>query len=283
MRLSVIIPAHNEEGCLERTLRNLDEKLLAEKIDHELVVINDGSSDKTGEILASLQKQIPALRCSNSRFPPGFGYAIRSGLEIYTGDAAAIYMADASDSPDDLVRFFRTLETTGVDCVFGSRFMAGSLVVDYPWLKLFLNRLANTLIRILFAVPYNDTTNAFKLYKRETIEGLKPFLSEHFNLTLELPLKAIVRGYSYAVLPNSWNGRKTGASTFRIKEMGSRYFFILKECLKEKYQADFHIRMEYFKIINDKGKKTYIKTILSMYGSSKISRCQHDYQQPQKQ
>ena len=235
MRLSVIIPAHNEEGCLERTLRNLDEKLLAEKIDHELVVINDGSSDKTGEILASLQKQIPALRCSNSRFPPGFGYAIRSGLEIYTGDAAAIYMADASDSPDDLVRFFRTLETTGVDCVFGSRFMAGSLVVDYPWLKLFLNRLANTLIRILFAVPYNDTTNAFKLYKRSVINGVKPLLSCHFNLTVELPLKALIRGYQFAVLPNSWTNRKVGESKLKIKEMVSRYLFIILYCFIEKW------------------------------------------------
>ena len=91
-------------------------------------------------------------------------------------------------------------------------------------------------------IKYNDTTNAFKLYKRHTIEGLKPFLSPHFNLTIELPLKAIIRGYSYTVLPNSWTNRKYGKSKLSLREMGSRYFFILMYCFIEKYfsKGDFH-------------------------------------------
>jgi dolichol-phosphate mannosyltransferase len=178
-----------------------------------------------------------------TNLPPynGFGYAVRKGLESFDGDCVAIVMADLSDSPDDLVRFYRLMVQEDLDCVFGSRWMKGGRVYDYPWLKRRINRVANNLVRLTFGFRYNDCTNAFKLYKRTTIEGLKPFLSPHFNLTLELPLKAIVRGYSYKVLPNSWTNRKHGESNLRIREMGSRYFFIMLYCFIEKFfsRGDF--------------------------------------------
>jgi dolichol-phosphate mannosyltransferase len=145
-------------------------------------------------------------------------------------------MADLSDRPVDLVSYYRKMDE-GFDCVFGSRFMRGGGTIDYPRLKYYLNRLTNNIIKVLFRIRYNDTTNAFKLYSKETIEGLKPFLSHHFNLTVELPLKAIVRGYTYAVVPNQWTNRKTGKSNLRIKEMGSRYFFIILYCLLEKWMS----------------------------------------------
>jgi len=153
----------------------------------------------------------------------------------------AIMMADLSDSPEDLVRFFRAMETGNYDCVFGSRFIKGGRAFDYPKIKRIINRLANFLIKITFQIRYNDTTNAFKLYNKKTIEGIKPFLSPHFNITVELPLKAIIRGYTYKVLPNIWRNRKYGNSNLRIREMGSRYLFILLYCLIEKYftKGDF--------------------------------------------
>jgi dolichol-phosphate mannosyltransferase len=108
--------------------------------------------------------------------------------------------------------------------------------------KLILNRAGNTFIRILFGLRYDDITNAFKLYRREVIDGLKPLLSHHFNLTVELPLKAIVRGYTYAVVPNTWINRNTGVSKLKIKEMGSRYLFIIFYCFIEKWlsRGDYH-------------------------------------------
>ena len=156
----------------------------------------------------------------------GFGHAVIAGLEVFSGDAVAIVMADASDDPQDLVTYYRTL-AQGYDCVFGSRFVPGAKVLDYPWHKLLLNRLANGFIRLLFGLRLNDTTNAFKCYRRDVIAGCSPLLSKHFNLTVELPLKAIVRGYSYAVVPIHWYNRTTGVSKLKIKEMGSRYLFIV--------------------------------------------------------
>lgn len=240
MKLSVVIPAHNEEGSIAETLRSLYVVLAKEGIDHEIVVVNDHSKDGTAQLLADLGTEIATLRTLHNEGPGGFGFAVRWGLEHYTGDCVAIMMADLSDDPVDLVRFYRKMGE-GSDCVFGTRWSRGGKVYDYPWVKKMLNRTANNLVRFVFRMKYNDCTNAFKLYRRGTIDGIKPFLSPHFNLTLELPLKAIVRGYSYAVLPNSWRNRKAGESKLKIKEMGSRYFFIMLYCLIEKYfsRGDF--------------------------------------------
>lgn len=205
-------------------------------------MVNDNSSDQTESILDQLSLEITQLRKINNSPPNGFGMAVQCGLNSFMGDAVAIYMADASDRPEDLVSFFKTMQRENVDCVFGTRFSKQSHVEDYPWFKLILNRIVNTLIQILFGIRYNDVTNAFKLYHAKVIPGLKPFLSPYFNLTVELPLKAIVRGYQYAVVPNDWINRTSGESKLKIKEMGSRYFFIILYCLIEKLfsRGDYH-------------------------------------------
>jgi dolichol-phosphate mannosyltransferase len=234
MKLSVVIPAYNEEGSIEASVRAIHDELVKNDIPHEILVVNDHSKDRTEEILQSLCSELPEVEYINNPRPGGFGNGVITGLENFKGDCVAIMMGDLSDWPTDLVRFyFKLLE--GYDCVFGSRFIKGGKTYDYPKLKLVINRMANAIVRISLGLRYNDATNAFKLYRKETIDGLKPFLSHHFNLTLELPLKAIVRGYSYAVVPNSWTNRKTGISKLKIKEMGSRYFFILLYCLIEKF------------------------------------------------
>lgn len=231
--LSVVIPAHNEEGHIEETVRGLVAALTDAGIVHEILVVNDNSRDRTGTILHRLAAELPTLRIRDNDAPNGFGLAVRTGLAEFRGDSVAIVMADGSDAPADLVRFYRTLQE-GYDCVFGTRFSRGGRTKDYPWPKWILNRLGNRLIQALFLMRYNDVTNAFKLYRRSVVAGIQPLLSYHFNLTVELPLKAIVRGYRYAVIPNGWVNRKEGLSKFRIREMGSRYLFIILYCLLEK-------------------------------------------------
>lgn len=231
--LSVVVPAHNEEGNLTATVAALVETLEREGIDHEIVVVNDHSTDGTKAVARTLQPRFPTLRCVDNRLPNGFGFAVRYGLSVMRGEAVAIVMADGSDIPEDVVRYWRKLQE-GYDCVFGSRFIRGAEVVDYPIHKLLLNRMANFVIQVLFFHGLNDTTNAFKCYRREVIAGVHPILSNHFNLTIELPLKAVIRGYAYAVIPISWRNRKVGISKLKIREMGSRYMFIMLYCLFEK-------------------------------------------------
>jgi dolichol-phosphate mannosyltransferase len=231
---SIVIPARDEQDSLPPTLTDIYETFTREGVPHELVVVDDGSRDRTWAVLQELRQKIPTLAPVQNPGPHGFGRAIVYGLNHMKGDACAIMMADASDSPADAVRYWRLLNE-GWECVFGSRFMAGSEVIDYPPVKLLVNRLANFLVRVGFNIPLNDTTNAFKAYRRGVIEGCRPFLAPHFNLTVEIPLKAIVRGYRWTVIPISWRNRKYGEAKLKIKEMGSRYFFICAYVWLEKY------------------------------------------------
>ncbi len=226
MKLSVVVPAYNEAASIGPTLRNTVETLKAAGIDHEVLVIDDASADETPAVVAALAAEHPTIRCRRSHHPGGFGFAVRSGLEQFEGDAVAVMMADGSDDPADLVRYHGLLEQ-GFDCAFGSRFMPGSEIYDYPRLKLVFNRVANWFVRALFRHGFNDTTNAFKAYRREVIETTQPLLSNHFNLTVELPLKAVVRGHTYAAIPISWRNRTAGTSKLAMREMGSRHLFIV--------------------------------------------------------
>lgn len=232
MKFSILIPAHNEDESIGATVHGAVSALEADGIDYEVLVVDDASVDNTAEVVQELVGANERIRYHRSHYPPGFGFAVRAGLDEFTGEAVAIVMADGSDSPEDLVRYYRLLEE-GYDCAFGSRFIRGGGVHGYPRFKRPINRLANLVIRILFRHGYNDTTNAFKAYRREVIETVQPVLSNHFNLTVELPLKAIVRGHSYAVIPISWTNRTAGTSKLNIQEMGSRYLFIVLYVLLE--------------------------------------------------
>jgi dolichol-phosphate mannosyltransferase len=239
--LSVVIPARNEEGSILDTLVEVSTELRREQIPYEIVVVDDGSTDATADRVLQFAAADPATRLVQNRGRHGFGCAVRCGLDVFAGDCVAIMMADCSDSPKDLVRYYRGIQA-GFDCVFGSRFIKGGKVIDYPPHKLVLNRMANAFVKALFGIRLNDTTNAFKIYRREVIAALQPIISPHFNLTVELPLKAIVRGFSYQIVPISWTNRKTGVSKLKIKEMGSRYLFIVLYLWLEKTlsRGDYH-------------------------------------------
>ena len=269
--LSVISPARDEEGCIASTVEHLHLELELRGVPHEIIVVDDGSTDRTWPILQEEAARLNAfpstlnpqpstatshsspgcspneelsplrsgslykiLHCVQNPGPHGFGRAITLGLNAMNGDAAVIFMADESDDCRDVVRYWEKLNK-GYDCVFGSRFMKGGGTIDYPPIKLFMNRVANAFVRFLFRHGLNDTTNAFKAYRKEVIDGIRPILSPHFNITVELPLKAIVRGYNFTVIPITWRNRRTGIAKLKIKEMGSRYLFIVLYVWLERY------------------------------------------------
>jgi dolichol-phosphate mannosyltransferase len=249
--LSIVIPAQDEEGSIGSTIEHLHVELRLHDIPHEIIVVDDGSNDQTWQVLTKMADTIPVLQPIQNRGLHGFGLAVQCGLNHFRGDAVVIMMADESDDSRDVVSYWQKLNE-GYDCVFGSRFCAGGKVIGYPILKLILNRLANLFIQILFQIKLNDTTNAFKAYRRQVIDGCRPFLSPHFNLTVELPLKAIVRGYSWTVIPTIWRNRRSGTPKLKMKEMGSRYLFICLYAWLEKYFS----RGDYKKETNDSRLKT---------------------------
>ena len=243
--LSIVIPARDEAGNVDSTVEHLHLELGLQNVPHEIVVVDDGSTDDTWPKLQKLKEKIPELSPVQNDGENGFGNAIMKGIDFAAGDAVVIMMADESDDCRDVVRYWQKLNE-GWDCVFGSRFVKGGGTIDYPWIKLRVNRLANWIIKVLFRIPLNDTTNAFKAYRVSTLAGCRPFLAHHFNLTVELPLKAIVRGYSWTMMPITWRNRRHGVAKLKINEMGSRYFFIVAYVWLEKFfsRGDYRKRHE---------------------------------------
>jgi dolichol-phosphate mannosyltransferase len=232
--LSVVIPARNEERCIISTVKHLHVELQLHRIPHEIIVVDDASVDATSAKLDAIRSEMPELVVVKNPGPHGFGRAVARGIDRMKGDAVVIMMADESDDCRDVVRYW-TLLQQGYECVFGSRFLRGGGTIDYPRLKLMINRLANFFVKTLFAFKLNDTTNAFKAYRKSVIDGCQPLISPHFNITVELPLKAITRGYSWISVPITWRNRRAGKSKLSLKEMGSRYLFICLYVLLEKW------------------------------------------------
>ncbi len=224
MKISIVLPIKNEEDCILAVLTEIVDTLEKENVPYEMVCVNDNSTDGTLQILQQLAGKNKNIQVVNRAQPSGFGRAVKDGLMHATGDCMAIVMGDGSDDPADIVKYYSLL-CAGYDCVFGSRFLRESKVRDYPKLKLFINRLANNFIRCLFLMKFNDTTNAFKAYRREVIEAVSPIQALHFNITAEIPLKALVRGFNYGVIPVNWYGRTSGVSKLKITDMGKKYLF----------------------------------------------------------
>ena len=234
LKLSLVIPAYNEEKNLPTVLNSLQTAFRPEHIPYEIIVVNDNSRDGTAAVIAAFQADDPAIRTVNRVPPGGFGRAIRSGLELVRGDVVIVYMADCSDHPADAVAYYRKIEE-GYDCVFGSRFLKGSQVTAYPRVKLVINRIVNKAIQWLFCCPFNDLTNAFKAYRTRVIRECGPYRASHFNINIEMSLGAVVRNYHIAQVPISWTGRTWGSSNLRIKEMGRRYLSTLIKIMAERF------------------------------------------------
>ena len=231
--INIIVPLKNEEKGIKNLIENLTPVLNKINKKVSLSLIDDHSSDQTWNIIKQYEKTINFIKAYKNENPTGFGNALRFGIDKNNDDALIIFMGDCSDDPNDIIEYVKYLDE-GYDCVFGSRFIKGSNLKDYPFLKLIFNRLANNFIKILFLIQYNDITNAFKAYKKETLDECRPIISQHFNINAELSLKSIIRKFKYKIVPISWTNRKEGASKFHIKEMRNRYFFIILYIFLEK-------------------------------------------------
>jgi len=232
MTLSIIIPVYNESKNVEKTVNNL-KKIKKDIKKFNLIFIDDFSDDNTFDILNKLSKKYSFVKIFKNK-KKGLGSAIEEGIKKSNFDYIAIFMADSSDSIADLIKYYKIMSSKKFDAVLGSRFIKESKIKDYPFLKYFLNRIFNNFVKLIFLSNYNDFTNAFKIYKKSVLRNLLPIVSENFNVFLEIPLKIISRGYSYKIIPISWQNRKIGKSNFRIKELSSMYIFTLIYCVIEK-------------------------------------------------
>ena len=229
--LSILIPVRDEEENV-KIISNKIEKEIANP-NYELLFVNDFSEDDTIKVIEELKVQNKKIRYVNNE-NKGLGGAISLGITESKGKYVCIMMSDSSDTVQDLNRYYETIMNDDLDAVFGSRFIKGGKTVDYPIIKLILNRIGNLLAKFLMWSDLNDFTNGFKIYKKNTLIGLYPLISESFNIFFELPLKTISRGYNYKIIPISYYNRTVGEAKFKIDELGSKYLFTLLYCFLEK-------------------------------------------------
>jgi dolichol-phosphate mannosyltransferase len=230
--MSVVIPAYNEESDIGQTVTEMAAVFDKNQLDYEILVVNDGSTDSTAARLAELQQRIPRLRFVTNPGPHGYGCAVQYGLQHYGGEAVVIAMADRTEYPEDIVLFYRKL-LEGYDCVFGSRFGASGLVEGYPPFKLFVNRVGNTLLRMLTGGRFDDLTNGFKMYRRWVIEEISPLRGAQFNICVEMAIKALRTPAKIAVVPNRWINRSVSESKFRLFTQVRLYLLTILYCLIE--------------------------------------------------
>ncbi len=229
--LSILIPVRNEEENVHIISKEIEKKI--ENRNYEIVFINDFSEDNTQNELKNLSKSNEKIIYFNNQ-KKGLGGAIDLGIKKSEGKYLCIMMSDSSDTVEDLNYYYKEISSQNLDAVFGSRFIKGGKIVNYPKLKLILNRLGNLLAKILIWSDLNDFTNGFKIYKKDTLLNLYPLVSESFNIFFELPLKTITRGYKYKIVPISYYNRTVGEAKFKIDELGSKYIFTLLYCFLEK-------------------------------------------------
>jgi dolichol-phosphate mannosyltransferase len=233
MSLSIIIPCRNEEESIEITIYEIMEYLNDSLEKFEINIINDFSTDNTLSKIKKISELEKKIKVYDNKVK-GLGGAINLGLKNSSYKYTTIVMADLSDKPEDILKYYKEINDNQLDAVLGSRFISGSKIKNYPKKKLFFNRIFNYLVKILFLHPYNDYTNAFKIYRTDVLKEIEPLVSENFNIFLELPLKIITRKYKYSIIPISWENRKSGKAKFQIKELGSKYLFTLLYCFLEK-------------------------------------------------
>lgn len=235
MKLGIIIPTFQEEKNISRTVYNLSKFLETKRIDYEILIVDDNSSDLTSQVIDELVKKNNKIKFFLNDKKRGFGNSIVMGIDKSDSDILTIMMADNSDSLEDLEKYYLLIQNNPkIDCVFGDRWIKNS-IKNYPLFKKVLNRLGNNIISILFNVKYYDFTNSFKMYRKDSLLKIYPILSNHFSITIELPLKLITRGFKYKIIDNSWENREHGISKMKLTNSVITYSIIIIYCLIDKY------------------------------------------------
>lgn len=210
-RLSVILPALNEEASLERTIRSCVQFLHAQDIPAEIIIVDDGSTDRTGAIADALRKEDPMVRVLHHPFNRGYGVALRTGFEATKGEAVLFMDADGQFDITDLTTMLRELETC--DIVSGARLQRNDSM-----LRLVASRSYNAISRCVLPITTVDVNCAFKLMRREILTGLN-LRSCGFGLAAELIAKAEHQHLRIKVFPVRHHPRLGGRSTVSMRSI----------------------------------------------------------------
>ncbi len=220
--LSLIVPFRNEKEYAKEVISSIYDYLSDKKIDFEVIAVDD-STDETWDILKSLEKKYKKFKAVQGDKPPGYGKAIRKGFAMAKGDVMIPFNGDMCDSLDDAMKYIKIIKEEGYDMAFGSRYMEGGKVINYPSNKVMVSKLGNLFLRVIFGIKCSDVTNTFKGFSRKSIQVINP-KGDSYEIGLELALKGVKKGLTYKTIPISWTGRKYGVSKMKILKSIQRHF-----------------------------------------------------------
>jgi len=211
MKVLVVVPTYNERQNLEE----LAPKVLSQLPDAELLVVDDGSPDGTGEYADGLAEGDPRVHVLHRPGKMGLGSAYVKGFQYALGtDAELVIQMDADFSHDPNVIPDLVEKTADHDVVIGSRYITGANVVNWPLQRLFLSYFANVYTHIVTGLPLRDSTGGFKCFRRNVLEAidLDAVRSDGYSFQIEINFRCWRKGFSMREIPIIFVDRHSGTS-----------------------------------------------------------------------
>ena len=217
--LYIVIPALNEEEIIEQTLVCIEAEV---DLPHEVIVVNDNSTDSTADIVRRFGERHPNVRVLNNEGPYGFSNALKAGYAAAGSGVIVTMMADLCDDPKTLAPMYEKI-VEGYDVVCGSRYMpGGGKHAEDNKIKGMLSCFVGLSLRRLVGIPTHDVTNAFKMYRSEVLKSIT-IEEAGFACSMEIAIKAFFRGAKIAEVPTVWRERTAGRSKFSLVKGGKNY------------------------------------------------------------
>ena len=234
-KISLIVPSYNEEKGIEDTLVNLSSSLEKNKIDYEIILVDDQSTDKTIEIVKRLASKNKRIKIIVRHKNPGFGFSLSDGSKIASGELVCWVMGDSSDDFEAIPKMINKINN-GYDMVIGSRNIKGGSRGDQGKLKAIGSTQYSALAKFLFRLPVYDITNAFRTFRKEIINKVS-LENNNFAISPEFALRAHVAGYKRTEIPVTYRDRKVREAKTKLFRMGLKYYLLL---IKYWFQNLFH-------------------------------------------
>lgn len=204
--ISIIIPAYNEENRIKNTLLSIQDYISSNKINAEIIVVNDGSKDSTVEVVKSYQNKIPNLQIIDLGKNCGKGAAVKQGVIKSRGKLILFTDADNSTPIEELEKLQKSLMTNNAQIAIGSRYLQDSSVkIKQPKYRIFIGRAGNLLIRMFLIDGLRDTQCGFKLFTSDAAKNIFQFQKvSRFGFDMEALVVAGHLGYKIVEVPVSW-------------------------------------------------------------------------------
>lgn len=245
MDLTIVIPAHNEEGIIIKTLESLKRVV---KIRHKIIIVNDCSTDQTEQVINQYAKKNENVICLRTTPKTrGFANALKKGFMAVSAGAVIPVMADLCDEPQTINKMYTQIQKDW-DVVCGSRYMKGGRKEGGPILQHYLSFFVCRSLQFLTGVPTSDVSNAFKMYKKEWLDKVEMNPISGVEASMELLFQMYFGNAKITEVPTKWKGRTVGKSKFKIFERTPRYSRIYLWALENAFRKSFSLPLKNFYI-----------------------------------